>query len=265
MSMIAGGDESARNAFRAILRDEPSRPNLTQELDASDILEVRDLARAIERAEQMLTPLPVAPVSSRPEDAPAGRTRDIFDMLATDDAAGPAAFAPARPTPVPPAPPTVRSPVPASTLAPARAPSGPASAPILDMALEEDAYFQPGGRIRSLADESLQIHRPQPTLLLRIQTRRRTATWVAAGVIGFLGIVIGTALIVQATGPEAEVAPASTTTLTTALAPTAATAVTAATPVTAAAEPATTATATTPAATPAIPVFDVNSLPAASK
>lgn len=72
MTMIAGGDEKVRNAFRATLRDEPSRPNVaaTEELSANDILEVHDLANAIARAEQIIrTP------SSRPSDL------DIFDAL----------------------------------------------------------------------------------------------------------------------------------------------------------------------------------------
>src|SRR4051812_30822988 len=57
--MIAGGDRVARNAVRVGLltasADETPLPVHTrQELDAGDILEVRDMAEAIARAEQMV-------------------------------------------------------------------------------------------------------------------------------------------------------------------------------------------------------------------
>src|SRR5688572_19144156 len=114
MSMIAGGDQSARNAFLTTLRDDSSRrvvdvgrANPTQELDPSDILEVKDLANAIERAERsMLTPLPVPTSAWGPREAPAqySRALDMFEALgtsdpdpATDDTAGPALHAPVIP------------------------------------------------------------------------------------------------------------------------------------------------------------------------
>lgn len=139
--MISRGDDSARNAFRAGLRDDTPLPaNVTQELDARDILEVQDVADAIARAEQS------TPVLSK------SRPRDIFDLLAkgipTDDASGPA-------LPVIPMPPSTQ--------------------PIVDPS--DDAYYHPGGRVRSLADVTLDGFRPEPTLAVRIRERRTTFGW----------------------------------------------------------------------------------------
>ena len=65
--MISDGDSVARNAFRVALLtarpdDTPLPVNTTQELDPNDILEVRDMAEAIARAEQIVA----APRSSGP-------------------------------------------------------------------------------------------------------------------------------------------------------------------------------------------------------
>jgi len=324
MSMISGSDERVRNAFRANLLEEPSRPNMTQELDANDILEVSDLANAIERAERSLrTPLP-APL---PTASSSKRPRDIFEALTTDDASGPAVHAPARPTPVPPPPPgTLRSPVlaaPATLLPPvvtpiptrvapgakpaptssaelqaltaAREPASsskpaphvltlPPTMPRVDVAtaMEDDAYFHPGARIRGLADESLQIYRPEPTLLVRARARRRTVSWVVLAVVPALLMLAAAAFFLRPTAePAPAVAPQAQVTTTAAA--------TAATAATVAPKPAVTAEAkpivseskpavseSKPAvseskppmsqAKPAkgeVPVFDVNSLPPA--
>lgn len=239
MSMISGGDERVRSAFRANLLEEPSRPNVTQELDASDILEVNDLAHAIERAEKRLrTPAPLASGGAEQGDR-LGST--------TDDASGPAVHAPARQTPVPLSiPPTLRSPLagaPATLLAPVATPlparvaprdtSGsdhlpaprgsdvppavastagstlviPAAVPNLVAAMEEDAYFHPGSRIRGLADESLQIYRPEPTLLVRARARRRTVSWALVAAVPALLILAAAAIFLR---PSAEPARAFT-------------------------------------------------------
>lgn len=240
MTMIAGGDERVRNAFRSKLRDEPSRPSVisTQELDASDILEVHDLAHAIERAERIIrTPIPTAARSS---------SGDIFDALATggsrpsmsptDDCAGPAVPAP-LPTPLLP---------PAAPVAP---PSSTAKrAPIIFVPDEDDAFYQPAGRMRSFADATLEGYRPEPTLLSRIRTRRRAFSWLVTAIVAGLAILAVAAIALRPT-PDSPAA----------LAPTPA-------PPTAHAA---TAEAPTPASPPAstptdIPVLDVKSLPAAS-
>lgn len=228
MTMISGGDESARNAFRAYLRDESSQRDLvsTEEISAADVLEVKNLADAIARAEEALR----APRSSR---------RDMFAELAaaTDDASGPAVFAAARPTPLP--PPPAATPV----------PPPPRTEPILLLPNEEDAFLQPAGRMRSLADETLDGHRPLPTLELRIRARRHTASWMVAGALAVLAVVaiaafalgrsLESAPLPPVTQAEAKVEPRVET-----VAPPAAT------------------TGTT-TATPTVPVMDVRNLPSA--
>lgn len=165
--MISGGDESARNAFRAYLRDESSQRGLvsTEEMTAADVLEVKNLADAIARAEEALRL-----ESSRPRST----ARDMFAELAssTDDIAGPAVFAAPTPTPVPPA---------------------PATEPILFLPNDEDAFLQPAGRIRSLADETLDGYRPEATLEVRIRTRRKSASVIVAAVLAVLAVVVAAA------------------------------------------------------------------------
>ncbi|MBX3192398.1 MAG: hypothetical protein KF819_35735 [Labilithrix sp.] len=219
MTMIAGGDERVRNAFRSTLRDEPSRPNAfsTQELDANDILEVHDLAHAIERAERIIrTPIPSE-----------ARPVDIFDALAkapakaTDDTTGPAIPAP-NPTPMLP------------------------PAPVIFVPHEDDAYYAPAGRMRSLADVTLDGYRPESTLMVRLRTRRRALSWVVAGVVVVLAIVAGVTMLLQESTSSVATSPPVVPTVSTT----------------------TIATATLPAAPPSanedpIPVLDVNNLPSA--
>ena len=174
--MIADGDSVARNAFRVGLLaagDTPLPVNTTQELDPSDILEVRDMAEAIARAEQLVA----APRSNRPVSR-RNLTADIFESLGrrpTDDTAGPATPAPAataaqllRPLSVTRSQPPV--PV-AQYVAQPIAAEMVLSLPVAP-AVEDDAYFHPAGRIRSLAEVTLDGYRPEPTLLLRARARR---------------------------------------------------------------------------------------------
>ena len=232
MTMISGGDESARNAFRSILRDESSQSLLaisTQEIDAADIIAVGNLADAIARAEQAMRSESTRPRSSR----------DMFADLAatTDDCSGPAAYAAPCPTPVPPRP--------------LVEPSRPQ---IIVVPTESDAFLQPAGRMRTLADDTLDGYRPEPTLELRLRERRKTLGWVVSGiVVAALAVVAVAAAYATSRGAVAAVTPAVV-------------------PRVAAAAPAATATTTTNAtaavAAPAsdgIPVMDVRSLPAASR
>ena len=173
--MIAEGDSVARNAFRVGLRQDTPLPTVasTQELDPSDILEVRDMAEAIARAEKIVA----APRSSRT------RGPDIFEALGrpTDDTAGPATAAPPRQTPVPP-PPAPSVPrfiaMPAAPMAPAPAPPSRHAIPTGPTGAEDDAYFHPAGRMRAFADVTLDGYRPEPTLLLRAASRRKRYSWV---------------------------------------------------------------------------------------
>lgn len=268
MSMIAGGDQSARNAFLTTLRDDSSRrvldtpiANPTQELDPSDILEVKDLANAIERAERsMLTPLPIP--------AQYSRALDMFESLgasdaATDDIAGPALHAPVIPTPIPPALAAVARttpiPPPPATI---RSADLPKAAPIIYVQ-EEDAYFAPAPRLRSIADESLQIHRAEPTLLVRAGVRRRKATWIVATVFGLAALFMGGALAANELSARASSTPPappaiSTTTIATAT-------FAKPTPPAPAPEAKPEPKAEAKPAKPAVPTFDVKNLPPAKR
>ena len=100
--MIADGDNAARNAFRvALLTASPEETPLpvssTQELDPGDILEVRDMAEAIARAEQMVAAPRSSRASSRSDRRRNAAPVDMFETLGrrlTDDTAGPATPAP---------------------------------------------------------------------------------------------------------------------------------------------------------------------------
>lgn len=174
MTMIADGDETVRNAFRAILREEPSRAAVRPDGSAF-VLEVGDLAGAIEAA---FFPLPalvpaglpsaladdvLADASLREDEAdgvvvpPAAPSSDIFEGLGlptegpqtvpTDDCIGPATPHPSAVlggpplTPVPPRLLTPLPPVAALAAVNARTPLAPsvdvAPRPRLDVAVRE--------------------------------------------------------------------------------------------------------------------------------
>ena len=215
--MNFGSDERVRNAFRATLLDEPSSSNLgTQEIDAADVLEVTDLATAIAKAEEAIRAQSSRKLFSGPDssgkldgkDESAARSfddrdrsspaMDMFDRLvATDDTSGPALpalYEPALLTPpawlaTPPAWPAL-----ATTAAPPDAeprpetPIPPAlrTAPIL--ILDEDAFYHPAGRIRSLADVTLDGYRPEPTLMVRLRQRRQALVPVVLGVLAAISL-----------------------------------------------------------------------------
>lgn len=194
MAMISGGDESARNAFRAYLRDDSSQLSIisTEEMGPGDVLEVRNLADAIERAERALRE------SSRPRDmfaelggdAPGGAA-----SIPTDDASGPAVYA--KPTLLTPLPPALR----ATPLPP---PIATQPLPIIMVPNEEDAFLQPAGRMRHFAEETLDGYRPESTMEIRRGARRKTATVVVGAVLGVLAIALG-AGVVLACLPAAKV------------------------------------------------------------
>lgn len=176
--MISGGDESARNAFRAILRDDSSQLSVvsTEEMSAGDVLEVKNLADAIERAERVLRE------SSRPRDmfAELGDTPlPIPTPIPTDDASGPAVYAKPILTPIP--PPLTPAPVAATQ-----------PLPILMLpTTEEDAFLQPAGRMRHFADETLDGYRPDSTMQIRAGSRRKTASIVIGAILGAVAIALG--------------------------------------------------------------------------
>jgi hypothetical protein len=181
--MLARGDKAARHAFRTGLREESTPLPLisTLELDAHDILEVQDVADAIARAEQLVP----APRSSRP------RTFDIFEALGkrpTDDAVGPATPAPPRiDTPLPP---------PLATAPRVVIPPAPPS---------DDAFYQPAGRVRTLADATLDGGLP-PAFLVEAQSRRRRFAVVAVAILVPLAAIALVALlgpVLASAGPRA--------------------------------------------------------------
>ena len=278
----------ARKAFRHALRTDtplpsfaiPSRTSagVTQELDASNILEVHDLAEAIARAEQIVAAR--GPRSSRDvtgsSRAPVTSLSDIFESLGrpqrsrandvrepsaarvrvTDDIAGPA-------TPAP--PPGIATPVPPRYVTMPSAfpmPSPSSSAVNVGVSSNDDAYFNPAGRIRSLADVTLDGYRPEPTLLLRAAGRRKRFSWLF--VAAFLPLPVLAAIAVFASSDAA-----STSTLSS-VAATPSTFVTsktrlATTSATTKAAPAPALSSPNVTSTSSAPVFDVNSLPSASK
>jgi len=252
----------ARNAFRVGLREDTPLPipatliarttpvpgdavmaaGATQELDPGDILEVQDMAAAIARAELLLA----TPAASAA--APRGGRRDLFETLgqrATDDTAGPATPAPphafpAVPTPVPP-----------------RYVTMPAA---VTTAAEDDAFYHPVGRMRSLADVTLDGYRPEPTLLVRAASRRKRLSWIMAAALLPLLVLAAIAIFATIEPRDSGFTASTTGTLSTPRART--TAVPQRTPLT-------TSSAVGrvgpvgPAVAPATPVFDVNSLPSA--
>ena len=276
--LIADGDSVARNAFRVGLREDTPLPfatagaGVTQELDPGDILEVQDMAAAIARAEKLVTRssqtlLPAPSPSSSP---------DIFESLGrrpTDDTAGPATPAPpGLLTPIPPAYATP-APVPAPTPSTPRyltmpsAPSAPPTPP--PTALEDDAYYHPLGRMRSLADQTLDGYRPEPTLLVRAASRRKRFSWLFVAALLPLLVLAGIAFFANAepTSGPALARPRTPSVSAPGKLPLATTSAASKAPTTTAAEPAAVAAPATAAhSTPAggTPVFDVNSLPSAA-
>lgn len=198
MAMISAGDESARNAFRAFLRDDASQSSVaslvtqTQEIDAADILEVKNLASAIARAELALHE------SSRPRSS-----RDMFADLGipTDDCSGPAVYVAPRVTPVPPAKPSTTA-----KAEPARAATLLfAHEPLVDP-IDDDAYLQPAGRMRSMADVTLDGVRLDSTLEVALQNRRSRLGRIVAGAVAALAVIAIAALAVPR-APASAIAP----------------------------------------------------------
>ena len=263
----------ARNAFRVGLREDTPLPfarhsaGATQELDPSDILEVQDMAAAIARAEKLVLSPPRSAQTLLPAASPSS-PGDIFESLgrrATDDTAGPATPAPAgllTPTPVPPA----YASAPAAAAAPAAATSTPRylTMPSAPTALEDDAFYHPLGRMRSLADQTLDGYRPEPTLLVRAASRRRRFSWLFVAALLPLLALAAVAFFAStdaSSGSAIASSPRTPSVSAPSKLPLATTSATSRAKLTTAAEPAALAAPATTAAT--MPVFDVNSLPTA--
>jgi hypothetical protein len=227
MAMISGGDESAKNAFRAYLRDESSVSIVsTEEMSPGDVLEVKNLADAIERAERVLRE------SSRPRDMFAELGGDTPLPIPTDDASGPALYAKPILTPVPP---PLATPVPVPVVATQRL-------PILLLPNEEDAFMQPAGRMRHFADETLDGYRPDSTMELRVGARRKTASIVIGAILGALLVALGAGAVMACMPAKFEAKP---------------------TTITSNAEPPKKAESPKPEAAPAVPTMNVKDLPSA--
>jgi hypothetical protein len=255
--MISGGDESARNAFRAYLRDDSSQLSIisTEEMTPGDVLEVKNLADAIERAERVMRE------SSRPRDMFA-ELGENAPTVPTDDASGPAVYARPTLTPVPPAVTSLMAtPLPLPPTMPSALTTQPL--PIIYVPIEppseEDAFLQPAGRMRNFAEETLDGYRPDSTSELRIADalahagKRRRTFAVAIGVaLGVLVSALGAGAIVACL-PKAE-AKADTKPVATVVATTA---TTAEAPKTQTNEP------KKVESTSSVPTMNVNDLPAA--
>ncbi|MFO0740714.1 MAG: hypothetical protein U0270_32755 [Labilithrix sp.] len=136
-------DKRASSAFVTTLREEPSTASLhaafTQKTSTDNVVKVDGLASAIARAEEVIR-----------ERVRSGSRPDIFEQLvASDDASGPALYQPYIPTPIPPRSSTLPPPPPstltslhAELAAPARVSSStcfPASIVVLD----PQAFYHP--------------------------------------------------------------------------------------------------------------------------
>lgn len=228
------------------MRGIPGTAGVTQELDPNDILEVQDMAAAIARAEMLLA-------SPAPPLASAGRP-DMFEALgrrATDDTAGPATPAPpyaSLPTPIPP---------PLHTPTPLRYVTMPSAL----TGAEDDAFYHPIGRMRSLADVTLDGYRPEPTLLVRAATRRKRFSWVmAAALLPLLALAAFAGFASTESTESASSSSASSTSVGSRSPASPAAATAGKTPLT------TTSALSKAQHAPAVaapPVFDVNSLPSA--
>jgi hypothetical protein len=206
MAMISGGDESARNAFRAILRDDapsaegssPLSISSTEEMSAGDVLEVKNLADAIERAERVLRE------SSRPRDMFADLGGDTPLPIPTDDASGPAVYAKPTFTPVPPAAATPLPPLPAAPLS-----TQPLPILMVTLPADEDAFLQPAGRMRHFAEETLDGYRPDSTMQVRAGARRKAATVVLGAILGVLALALGAGVVMARMPAALEAKPAA--------------------------------------------------------
>lgn len=135
--------------------------------------------------------------------------------------------------------------------APVAAPSVPHAPPTgPTLILDEDAFYHPAGRIRTLADGTLENYRPEPTRIVRLRERRNLLKWVVIGIVGPLTLLaIFTAALgvgahaERSAAPRAASVPAST--------------VAASNTAEAAPEP---HPAVSNITAPALPVFDVKSL-----
>ncbi len=119
-------------------------------------------------------------------------------------------------------------------------------------ALEEDAFYHPVGRARSLADTTLDGYRPEPTLLVRARRRRQRSLYLLVGLLLPLTVLA----VIGFWGRE-RVSTTSTTSASNVQQPNALRSPPAVEP--------TPAPASSPTSGPsdAVPTFDVNSLPAA--
>ncbi len=186
--------------------------------------------------------------------------QEVFATPIPTTPAPPHAPAPAVMSAPPPAPAVVPTPAPSSSrvnatqpLPAMNIPPAARTAPIL--VLDEDAFYHPAGRIRTLADVTLETYRPEPTLMVRLRERRHALKWVVASVVVSLALFAIFAVAVGFGRRAAEHTPPPTAK------PVATTTAAAAT---AAAKPVATTTAAAPSApAPDVPVFDVNSLKSA--
>jgi len=257
---LSATDDAVGPAVHAPYRPTPLPPRTTNIPLPPGIQRPATLLRAPE--DVLATPIPTAPVTPR--------RATLATLL--------------PPTPVPPAA-SVHATQPLAAMrsshseANSTIPPAARTAPIL--ILDEDAFYHPAGRIRTLADVTIDGYRPEPTLMLRLRERRQSLTWVVGAILAALALLaifavaVGfgratadasradtskapTTTIAAPTTPKHESVPAANTTPKAEVMPAGpATTATTATPAT----PTTPAAAAMPVtAMPDVPVFDVNSL-----
>ncbi len=164
-------DDTVGPAVHVPYRPTPLPPRTSNIPLPPGVLRPATLLRAPD--DVLATPIPAAPNTPRSSAAAARLPLPAHapSALAADEEAR----APVSP---------VVSPVAPS--ATATIPPAARTAPIL--ILDEDAFYHPAGRIRTLADVTLDGYRPEPTLMLRLRARRQSLTWTVAAVIAVLAL-----------------------------------------------------------------------------
>jgi hypothetical protein len=261
---IARAEEALRARSSRMLPDSSaSHPDIFDKLLARDEDEkdakVEQTAADTDDAVGPAVHVPYRPTPLPPRAAPIplppGITRPATLLRAPEPLYPTPIPVPSGDTPMPAIPPPAPSPArkaglsanATQPLAAVSIPPAARTAPLL--LIDEDAFYHPAGRIRTLAEATLDGYRPEPTLLVRLRERRQKLSWVVLAVLAPLLLLV---LFVVAVGIGRASVPA--------------TPMEAAPVVEPAPQPAAPAVVEQPAATVApvatsdVPVVDVNSL-----
>lgn len=203
---IADRESAARNTFRlgAFAPDDTPPPtvNSTQELDPSDILEVRDMAEVFARAEEIRRRSDSRTHAETARDRSSRSTHDFAESTPASDRNADARHRTSRPTD--------------DIAGPA---THAASSLVFTVPLpsdDDDAFYHPAGRIRSPAIESTrELYATDATIVIRARERRKKFSWVLGVLLVPLSMLAGIAIFGGLSSQD-EATPVSTTTISTA-------------------------------------------------